>query len=308
MNAPVIGFVGVGTMGAPMVRNLRKHGYPCVTYVRKKEIEEAMTAIGCKTVSDLQELASSVDIVLLCLPNDQIVEDVVAGEGGLLSALRPDSVIVDHSTVSPYTTRKLQELAGRQGVHYFDAPISGGPMGAEAGTLAIMVGGDERQFPRIQPVLQAMGKHIFYLGPHGAGNVAKLVNNLVIAVTELGLVEGFVMGAKMGIDPTKLYEVLAVSTGNSAMLHRLIPDCILTGNFEPKFKIDLLHKDVKLANDIGRNEQIRMLSGALAEQVFQEARAFGYGDLDISALILPLEQQAKVEVRKTRSNETRTES
>jgi 3-hydroxyisobutyrate dehydrogenase len=297
MQAPVIGFVGVGTMGAPMVRNLRKHEYPCVVYVRKQETRQAMSEIGCETVQDVRELAEKVDIVLMCLPNDQIVTEIVAGEGGLLQALRPGTVIVDHSTVSPYTTQALQAKAQAYGVHYLDAPISGGPMGAEAGTLAIMVGGEEQQFERIRPVLEAMGKHIFYLGSHGAGNVAKLVNNLVIAVTELGLVEGFVIGAKMGVEPRKLYDVLSVSTGNSVMLHRLIPDCILQRDFEPKFKIDLLHKDVMLANDIGRKEQVRMVSGALAEQIFQEARAQGLGEQDISALIKPLEIQANVEVK-----------
>ncbi|MBX6394948.1 MAG: NAD(P)-dependent oxidoreductase, partial [Alicyclobacillaceae bacterium] len=179
--------------------------------------------------------------------------------------------------------------------------ISGGPMGAEAGTLAIMVGGDKGAFERCRPLFEAMGKHIFYLGPSGSGNIAKLVNQLVIGITQEALVEGFVLASRLGIDPSVLYEVLSVSTGNSAMLHRSVPNCILQRDFTPKFTVDLLYKDLRLVNDLGRREGVRLLAGALAEQVFREASASGYGPEDISALIKPLEQLTGVVVEKRRS-------
>ncbi|BCJ88107.1 NAD(P)-dependent oxidoreductase [Effusibacillus dendaii] len=292
-----IGFIGAGTMGLPMIGNLRKANFDVAVYVRRSEIEEAVTKIGCTATNTYNELASTCDAVLLCVPNDAIVEEIVAGSDGLLASAKQGLVIIDHSTVSPYTSRKLYQLAKTKQVSYLDAPISGGPMGAEAGTLTIMVGGDRGSFDAMMPVFNPMGENIRWMGESGAGNIAKLVNQLVIGVTQAALSEGFVLGSKMGVDPQALYEVLATSTGNSAMLHRTVPNCILKRDFSPKFTIDLLFKDLSLANDMGRQEGVRLLASNLAEQIFQEARNSGHGAKDIAALLLPLEKLAKVEVK-----------
>lgn len=292
-----IGFIGAGTMGAPMIRNLRKADFDVSVYVRRPEVRDAMLVIGCSVVSTYGELAETCDAVLLCVPNDTVVEEVVAGPEGLLSSAKEGLIIVDHSTVSPYTSRRLSALAKSRKVAYLDAPISGGPMGAEAGTLTIMVGGDETAYSTMLPAFQAMGENIRLLGESGAGNITKLINQLIIGVTQAALSEGFVLGSKMGVNPKALYDIISTSTGNSAMLHRTIPTCILKGDFTPKFTIDLLHKDLKLANEMGRQEGVRLLASNLAEQVFQEAHNKGHGEKDISALILPLEDLSNIKVR-----------
>lgn len=292
-----IGFIGAGTMGAPMIRNLRKADFEVSVYVRRSEIEKEMQEAGCSVVHTYGELANSCAAILICVPNDAVVEDIVAGSDGLLASAKSGLIIVDHSTVSPYTSRKLYELSKSRQVSYVDAPISGGPMGAEAGTLSIMAGGDEAAYESILPAFRAMGENVRLLGGSGAGNITKLINQLIIGVTQAALSEGFVLGTKMGVDPRALYDIISTSTGNSAMLHRTVPTCILKRDFSPKFTIDLLHKDLKLANEMGRVEDVRLLASTLAEQVFQEARNEGHGAKDIAALLLPLEQLSKVIVK-----------
>lgn len=292
-----IGFIGAGTMGAPMIRNLRKADFDVSVYVRRPEVRDAMLDIGCSVVHTYGELAETCDAVLLCVPNDAIVEEIVAGENGLLASGREGLILVDHSTVSPYTSRKLYDVAKQKQVSYVDAPISGGPMGAEAGTLTIMVGGEESAFAAMMPAFQAMGENIRLMGESGAGNITKLINQLLIGVTQAALSEGFVLGTKMGVNPRAMYDIISTSTGNSAMLHRTIPTCILPGDFTPKFTIDLLHKDLKLANEMGRQEGVRLLASNLAEQIFQEAHNTGHGEKDISALIVPLEDLSNIKVR-----------
>lgn len=292
-----IGFIGAGTMGAPMIRNLRKAGIDVTVFVRRPEVRQTMLEAGCQVVDTYAALAEACDAVLLCVPNDAVVEEIVAGENGLLKSAKSGLVIIDHSTVSPYTSRKMYDLAKLLQVGYLDAPISGGPMGAEAGTLTIMVGGDSHVYESMLPVLQAMGKNIRLMGDSGAGNITKLINQLIIGVTQSALSEGFVLGSKMGVNPRALYDIISTSTGNSTMLHRTVPDCILKRDFSPKFTIDLLHKDLMLANDMGRREGVRLLAANLAEQIFQEARNSGHGAKDISALLLPLEDLVNVKVK-----------
>ncbi|MFC4769652.1 NAD(P)-dependent oxidoreductase [Effusibacillus consociatus] len=292
-----IGFIGAGTMGVPMIRNLQKADFDVAVYVRRAGVREQMLNAGCQVADTYRELASTCDAVLLCVPNDAIVEEVVAGENGLLSSAKKGLVIIDHSTVSPYTSRKMYDLAKTMDVGYLDAPLSGGPMGAEAATLTIMVGGDNDTYEAMLPVLRAMGENIRLMGASGAGNIAKLINQLIIGVTQSAISEGFVLGSKMGVNPRALYDIISTSTGNSYALHRTVPECILKRDFSPKFTIDLLHKDLMLANDMGRQEGVRLLAANLAEQIFQEARNAGHGPKDISALLLPLEDLAKAEVK-----------
>lgn len=292
-----IGFIGAGTMGAPMILNLRKADFEVMVYVRREEVRAQMVQAGCVTTDTYAELAEGCDAVLLCVPNDAVVEEIVAGPEGLLSSAKKGLVLIDHSTVSPYTSRKLFELSAEKGAAYLDAPISGGPMGAEAGTLTIMVGGEKAVFEAMLPAFDAMGKNIRYMGASGAGNITKLINQLIIGVTQAALSEGFVLGTKMGVDPRAMYDIIATSTGNSTMLHRTVPECILKRDFTPKFTIDLLHKDLKLANEMGRQEDVRLLASTIAEQVFQEAHNLGHGAKDISALLLPLEELSQTIVK-----------
>lgn len=288
------GFVGVGTMGEPMARNLRAAGFDVAVFVRNETVKARMEQDGFELHTNLTELARSVDRMYMCLPNDEIVKEVVRTT---ISHLKENAIYVDFSTVSPNTSRELSVLVEEKGIGYADAPISGGPMGAKAGTLTIMVGGKAQVFDELLPSLQAMGKNIRNMGGVGSGNIAKLMNQYIIGVTQSAISEAFVLGTKMGVDPRALYEVVSTSTGESHMLHRTIPNLILKRDFDARFTIDLLHKDLKLANELGKNEDIRLLSGAVAEQLFMEARMLGFGGNDIAALILPLEGLAHVEVK-----------
>lgn len=288
------GFVGVGTMGEPMARNLKAAGFDVAVFVRNETVKARMEQDGFELHTDLTRLARSVDRMYMCLPNDEIVKEVVRTT---ISHLKENAIYVDFSTVSPNTSRELSVLVGEKGIRYADAPISGGPMGAKAGTLTIMVGGEAQVFDELLPSLQAMGKNIRNMGGVGSGNIAKLMNQYIIGVTQSAISEAFVLGTKMGVDPRALYEVVSTSTGESHMLHRTIPNLILKRDFDARFTIDLLHKDLKLANELGKNEDIRLLSGAVAEQLFMEARMLGFGGNDIAALILPLERLAHVEVK-----------
>ncbi len=175
--------------------------------------------------------------------------------------------------------------------------MSGGTTGAEAGTLTIMVGGERAQYDRTLPIIEAVGKKIVYAGPVGAGSVVKLMNQLLVGINLAGAAEAMVLGTKAGVEPQLLLDVISSATGNSAQLQRNFPDLIFKRHFEAMFSVDLLHKDVGLGLDVGKENRVRMLMSALALQILEEARDLGHGEEDIAALIRPLERLAGVEVK-----------
>ena len=237
------------------------------------------------------------EIVCLCLPVPATVEEVVLGPGGVAEGIQPGSIVVDFSTIGPGTCRGVARALEAKGVAYLDAPVSGGTTGAEAGTLTVMVGGEKAGLRARPPVLQRVGKKIVYAGPVGAGAVVKLMNQLLVGINLAGAAEAMVLGTKAGVDPTLLLETIASATGNSFQLQRCFPDMILKGNFDAMFSVDLLHKDLHLGVEVGKDNRVRLLLGALAVQIFEEAREAGFGEQDIAAVIRPLEALAKVEVR-----------
>ncbi|MGH2367955.1 MAG: NAD(P)-dependent oxidoreductase, partial [Chloroflexota bacterium] len=206
-------------------------------------------------------------------------------------------MVLDFSTIGPSTCRAVAAALAERGAGYLDAPVSGGTTGAEAGTLTVMVGGDKAQYERVLPVLQTVGQKIVYAGPVGAGAVVKLMNQLLVGINLAGAAEAMVLGVKAGVDPQLLYETIGAATGNSAQLQRCFPDLILKGDFAAMFSVDLLHKDISLGVEVGKDQRVRLLLGALALQIFEEARELGHGDEDIAAVIRPLERLAGVEVR-----------
>ncbi|NDF95472.1 MAG: NAD(P)-dependent oxidoreductase, partial [Proteobacteria bacterium] len=184
-----------------------------------------------------------------------------------------------------------------KGAHYLDAPVSGGTTGAAAGTLTVMVGGDDASYATALPLLQSVGRKIVHAGPVGAGAVVKLMNQLLVAINLAGAAEAMVLGVKAGVDATLLYETIASATGNSFQLARNFPDLILKGNFDPMFSVNLLHKDVTLGVEVGREQRVRLLLSALVQQIFEEARDAGHGEEDIAAVIRPLEALSGTFVR-----------
>ncbi|MBI3970274.1 MAG: NAD(P)-dependent oxidoreductase [Chloroflexi bacterium] len=292
-----IGFIGLGRMGRPMSLNILKAGFPLTVSNRSRGVVNDLAKQGATPAATPAEVAERSDVVCLCLPVPADVEAVVLGKNGVREGAKPGTVVVDFSTIGPGTCRAVSAALGEQGSFYLDAPVSGGTTGAEAGTLTVMVGGDKAQYERCLPVLQAVGKKIVYAGPVGAGAVVKLMNQLLVGINLAGAAEAMVLGVKAGVDAQLLYDTISAATGNSAQLQRCFPDLIMKGNFTNMFSVDLLHKDLGLGVDVGKEARVRLLLGALVLQIFEEARELGHGSEDIAAVIKPLERLAGVEVR-----------
>ena len=296
-DTPTIGFIGLGQMGAPMVRNLIAAGYRPVIHNRSRAVVDAVTAEGADPADSAREVAERVEILFTCVGYPADVERVYLGEGGAIEGARAGQVFCDLSTVGPETHHQIAARLTEKGVGYLDAPISGGTSGAQAGTLTIMVGGAAEHFERVRPMLDVMGQNIHLVGPTGAGATIKLVNQMMNLVNALGAVEGLILATKAGIDPELAHEILRTSSGASRSLDA-VAQSGLTRNFEPGFQADLMHKDVSLAVSLGRQLGVRLLSGALAEQLMQEARNAGFGKKSFTAPLLVQEKLAGVEVSK----------
>jgi 3-hydroxyisobutyrate dehydrogenase-like beta-hydroxyacid dehydrogenase len=293
-----VGFIGLGKMGLPMSRNIMKGGFPLVVANRSQGAVKTLQAEGATPAGTPAGVARQADVVCLCLPLPATVEEVVLGKDGVAAGIRPGGIVVDFSTIGPSTCRAMDAALAEREAGYLDAPVSGGTTGAEAGSLTVMVGGDKARYERALPLLQRVGKKIVYAGPVGAGAVVKLMNQLLVGINLVGVTEALTLGVKAGVDPGLLYETIASATGDSFALRRSVPDLILKGQFDAMFSVDLLHKDLSLGVEVGKENRVRLLLGALAVQVFEEARELGLGDEDIAAVIKPLERLAGVEVRR----------
>ena len=291
-----VGFIGLGRMGKPMALNLLKAGFALTVYNRSRKAVDELAAAGASAVDSPAEVAAASEFVVTCLPGPAEVAEVHLGPGGVLSGARAGSVLVEMSTVDPATHRQLAAAAAERGVAYLDAPVSGGTTGAERGTLSIMVGGEAAVLERAQPLLRVLGERIHHLGPVGSGAVAKLINNMLGAINLLGLYEGLVLGAKAGIDPRLLVEAVNNGSGASRQFAAGAPN-ILRRDFAPGFTLDLMHKDVSLALELGTSLDLRLLAATLARQVLAEARAAGLGGESIYSGIKVLELLADIEVK-----------
>ena len=293
---PTVGFIGLGLMGLPMARNILKGGFPLVVHNRSRGKVDQMVSEGARAAASPAEIAGACDVVLTCVPGPADVRDVYLGLDGVVAGARNGQLLCDMSTIDPETHREVAAAAADHGADYLDAPVSGGTSGARDATLAIMVGGSADAFERARPVFETMGKNIYHVGPVGAGATVKLINQMMGAICSLGVVEGLVLGAKAGVDPEQLVDIVLNSSGASSALRGTAPN-VLKRNFEPGFTLDLMQKDVSLAVQMARELGVRTLAGALADQVIREARGAGLGSRATFALIQPLERNAGVEVR-----------
>jgi len=293
-----IGFVGLGAMGHPMASNILKAGYSLTVYDVKADVVEDMKAKGAQVAYEPKEVALSSDVVLISLPNNSIVENVVSGDGGLLAGSHQGQTFVDLSSVTPSLTKKLAKLAAAKGVNYLDAPVSGGVSGAAAGTLTIMVGGEKTVIDRCQEILQVIGKKIYHAGSVGAGDAIKLVNNLLLGVNMVAVAEAMTLGVKAGLDPEVLFEIISSSSGRSYALEAKLPNFVLEGKFDPGFTVNLQYKDLEMAVQTAKELGIPLGMANFAQQIYETARAKGLGQKDISAVITLNEELAGVKVRK----------
>jgi len=290
-----VGFIGLGTMGFPMAINLLKAGFEVQVFNRSQGAVEKAVANGAVAAGSPKELAEKVDLVLTCLPMPEDVAKVYFAEEGILAGAKPGTILIDHSTVGPEQNRQIYQEAKSLGAHFLDAPISGGPMGAEAATLTIMVGGDKQVFADALPIFQVLGREILHMGDSGSGSIAKLINNLLVGVHTAALSEAFVLGEKAGLDSRQLAEVIKNSTGHSRMIERVLP-LIQNRDFVQRFSIDLLYKDMRLATELGEKVLVPLQLTKLAEKMIGEAAELGFGREDIAAIIKPIEMKADIEV------------
>jgi 3-hydroxyisobutyrate dehydrogenase-like beta-hydroxyacid dehydrogenase len=236
------------------------------------------------------------EIVLTCLPATPDVEAAYLEPGGLVERAKPGNLLVDLSSVLPSTPRKIEPRAKARGVHFLESPVSGGVSGARAGTLALMVGGDPAVLERVRSVLRAMGPNIFHVGPVGAGNTVKAINNMMACVNSLAMMEGVALGVKAGLDPMTVYEVVKASSGGSKALER-IPSAIVPRNFEPGFKVRLMNKDLETFNTIAKELHVPVSFSNVAQRYQQAAMAAGLADMDTSVAMTIIERLAAIEPR-----------
>jgi 3-hydroxyisobutyrate dehydrogenase len=284
-----VAFIGLGTMGRPMAGHLVAAGHDVVAC----DADPARAAsLGAGTAETPVEAARGADAAILSLPSPAVVEEVALGPLGLREGLASGAVVIDMSTSPPALSRRLQVDLGPLGVDVLDAPVSGGPTGAEAATLAIMVGGERTVFERWRPLLGAMGGLVELVGGHGAGQAVKLCNNLVVACTMASLAEACRVLEREGIDPAQAYDVLTRSTGDSAVLRRRFPlpgvraEHPASRDYEPLFRLDLLAKDLSLALELAAEDGVEAPLGRTAAEAYAAALEAGLGALDYSAVYL----------------------
>lgn len=294
-----VGFIGVGVMGKPMCLNLIKAGFPLTVYARRPESARTVVEAGATLVASSRAVAEAVDVVITMLPDSPQVEEVVLGPVGVLAGARTGLTVVDMSTIAPAASKRVAAACAERGVAFLDAPVSGGSQGAEAGTLTIMAGGEAAVCARLRPVFLAMGaaENILHIGPVGAGEAVKLVNQHLCGVIAAATLEAFVLGVKAGVDVETMARVVGVSSGANWQLANPIRLRAFSGSFEPGFFTDLLVKDLRLVTELGEELNVPLTLVAVAKQLYEAARAQGYGRDDYTAVVRPLEDLVGVTVR-----------
>jgi len=280
-----VGFVGVGTMGEGMAANALKGGFEVsVVAHRNRAPVDRLVRAGASEAASVGDLVRGVEVLVTCLPNDDVMTEVLTGPGGVAEAAPEGLIVVDTSTISPLTSQRLAAALAEQGVTLLDAPISGGQAGAQAGTLAIMVGGPQDAFDLVRPLLESMGKSITYVGANGSALAVKLANNLIVAAQLVAISEALTMTTKAGVDPALAQQILANATASSRMVNEKVPNTVLKGNLQPGFRLELMHKDMGLALDFGKSLEVPMFSTALVHELYTQAKGLGKGALDCIAI------------------------
>ncbi|HYB21530.1 MAG TPA: NAD(P)-dependent oxidoreductase [Thermodesulfobacteriota bacterium] len=293
-----IGFIGLGIMGRHMASNLMKAGHELVVHDVRHEAAVPHCEAGAKWADTPQKVAEVAEVVFTSLPGPLEVEAVVLGAQGLLAGLSRGRVYFDLTTNAPALVRRIYGLFMERGIHMLDAPVSGGPKGAETRKLALWVGGDEEVFTRYKPVLNAIGDQPYYVGPIGAGSIAKLVHNCAGYVIQMALAEVFTMGVKAGVDPLALWKAVRQGALGRRRTFEGLIDQFLPGKFDPpSFALRLAHKDVTLATSLGREHKVPMRLANITLEEMTEALNRGWGERDSRVSMLLQEERSGVEIR-----------
>ena len=292
-----VGFIGLGAMGRHMARHLQTAGHTMTVHDIRREAATPYLEAGANWGETPKEVAQAAEVVFTSLPGPADVESVAVGTDGIIAGASRGQVYVDLSTNSPVLTRRLHAEFAEKGVRMLDCPVSGGTVGAEAATLALLVGGDKDLYEELLPVLQCIGDKPFYCGPSGAGQVCKLVNNYIsLSLTPL-LAEAFSIGVKSGVDAGTLYEAVVRSTGNTQSMQRRYPTGLLKGNFTPGFTVNLGRKDLTLGLQLAEDFGVPVQFGPMALAEYAASAERDRGLLDTGAVALMQEERAGVEIR-----------
>lgn len=288
-----LAFIGTGIMGLPMALRLQEAGHPIFVHTRTKSRASALLNNGAKFMPSPTDAAAKADVVFLCLPDTPDVQQTVLGEKGIIASARSGLIVVDHSTISPAATRELSSKLNKKHVKFLDAPVSGGDVGAKNGTLSIMVGGDKKAFQTVEPILRLMGKTITYCGGSGNGQVTKLVNQILVGVTLMGVAEALVFAKKNGLDLQKTIDAVSGGAAGSWQLSNLGPKMVRNNN-HPGFMINLMQKDLRILMQAAEDTNTSMPAASLVHQLFTAAQAAGHGKHGTQAIHTVLEKLASL--------------
>jgi len=292
------GVIGVGAIGKGVLKNLLKNGYDVIAYDPSELGKANIAALGGKAAQQPNEIAKHADILFLSLPGPQIVRNVLVGPEGILSDLKEGALIADLSTIDPSTAKEMAAQCAPQGVVYYDCPVSGGPAGADAGTLTIMVGGPAAQFEALKESLLAVGSNIEYIGEIGMAQTLKLCHNMVVAATTVALGEAFATGVKQGLDITIMADVIGKSVGSSRTLSYFGPNIVENTYENIKFMLNHMHKDMELYVKLTQENGIPSFIGSPTYNLYHAAKTQGKGTLDHTAVCQVIEDLAETKLVK----------
>ena len=287
----IVGFIGLGLMGKRMARRLLRAGYRLVVHNRSRGPVEELAGEGAEPAWSPREVAERVDVLITMVPDSPDVERVLFGERGVAESGKRGLIVVDMSTISPIRAREFAERLRGLGMEMLDAPVSGGTIGAEKGTLTIMVGGRREVFEKVKPILSVLGSKITYMGGNGSGQATKICNQVAISGALLGTCEALLLARSSGLDPIKVIEVLSGGAASSWQLTNLGPK-IVERDFEPGFKVSHFRKDLRIAREIGEELDLPLLGASIVYELLKSLEAEGFGEKGTQALALVLEKLA----------------
>lgn len=292
-----IGFIGLGIMGKPMAKNLLKAGYAVIVYDIVEESVNELAEAGAQRGTFSSDVASQSNLIITMLPDSPEVQDAVLGVNGVIQGVKPGSILIDMSSISPKVAQEISEKLKQKDVAMFDAPVSGGEPKAIDGTLAIMVGGPQQKFEEVKPVLEVMGSSATYIGEIGSGNICKLANQVIVALNIAAMGEAMVLATKAGVDPENVYNAIRGGLAGSAVLDAKMP-MILDGNFKPGGKIETHTKDLKNVLDTAKELGVPVFLTSQVMEIMQALKADGKSRDDHGGIVQFFEKLAKVEVRR----------
>ncbi|MQF86938.1 MAG: NAD(P)-dependent oxidoreductase [SAR202 cluster bacterium] len=294
-----IGFIGLGNMGGPIAMNLIKAGHNLVVHDINPNSALPHQKAGASWANTPKDVAAQTDLIFTSLPGPKEVEAVANGPDGILEGIKQDAIYIDASTNSPTVVKRISEKIISSGASMLDAPVSGGPVGAEAGTLAIIVGGNESTFKKVKPILETIGTGVTYVGEIGSGTIAKLVHNATSFAARIAVQEGMVLAVKSGVSPSNMLKVLQEAAfGKQVLLTHHIPELVFKGDFDNvRFALGLSHKDVSLALELAEEMNVPLEMAEKAKLVIEEGMSRGWAGKDNLSTFMLYEERAGIEVR-----------